>query len=190
MNVKRLQIFLHPAEINLHFSFGLNKLLHVCSLKPAGRQDFICNSLGRDTTGTLILKVQVQPSSCFLLTESSWTSKVWHVDVKHSHVAFRIIVNLSVILLRFRSVSRTYVLSIGSSLLDPGESVQGHIGGSMFPRGSERGLAHLGELQVLGSRNNICSTQRPEHERNIRRTQLRLPSVKISPSSGPVPFHI
>lgn len=64
---------------------------------------------------------------------------------------------------------QTHVLSLGSSLLDPGEPVQGHIRGSVFPGGSERGLGHVRELQVLWSRNNICShRQEPEHQWNIR----------------------
>ena len=62
----------------------------------------------------------------------------------------------------------TYKLEVGFPLLGPAYAVEGHIWGSMVPSGSEGGLGHLGEPQVLWSWNYICSQrQKQDVEKKI-----------------------
>lgn len=49
----------------------------------------------------------------------------------------------------------THVLVAVLSPLGPAEAVEGNIGGSVLPAGSEAALGHLRELQVLGGRNHL-----------------------------------
>lgn len=51
----------------------------------------------------------------------------------------------------------TYELVVCLPALGPADAIEGHIWGSVLPCGSEGGLGHLGELQVLRSRNDVCS---------------------------------
>lgn len=63
----------------------------------------------------------------------------------------------------------TYKLEVGFPLLGPANAVEGHIWGSMVPSGSEGGLGHLGELQVLWSWNYIClNRQKQDGERMLK----------------------
>lgn len=51
--------------------------------------------------------------------------------------------------------SFTYILEVVLPHFAPAYAIEGHVRGSMLPRGSEGVLGHLGETQVLGGRNNI-----------------------------------
>lgn len=49
----------------------------------------------------------------------------------------------------------SYILKVGFSFLGPADTIESHVMGPMVPVGSEAGLGHLRETQVLRSRNNI-----------------------------------
>lgn len=57
---------------------------------------------------------------------------------------------------RLVASSPTYLLEVCLPPFNPANTVKGHVGASVFPCDSERGLGHLREPQVLGRRNNIC----------------------------------
>ncbi|TNN39144.1 hypothetical protein EYF80_050708 [Liparis tanakae] len=58
-----------------------------------------------------------------------------------------------------------------------------HVGGPVLPAGPEGGLGHLGELQVLGGRNYVCSTENQGHQEVKERGVRRSPVLAV-PSSG------
>lgn len=60
----------------------------------------------------------------------------------------------------------THKLRLLLPLLGPADAIEGHVRGPVLPGDPEGGLGHLRELQVFGSRNDICSHGRQEGEKS------------------------